>query len=808
VDAIRVLYVEDDPSERALTRRHLERHAPHVRLTEVRTVEEALERLEIGDVDLVLSDYRLPDGTGLDVLEAVKAKGLPAPVVLVTGSGDVDAAVHLLKAGAADYIVKRPDYVATLPRVLEGARRWFQSARELRQTPVLVLYAEHDPADVELVARAFRAHGPHLRLEVATRGREALARLKAAPYDLLLLDYRMPDLSGIEVLKALREEGIRVPVVMVTGQGDEETAVQVFKLGVADYIVKREGYLTKLPSTLENVLAQHRLADEKEALVVLNGLAKSLVTFHDQSDLAHRITRAARDLLRADVSVLWFLEGDELRPVVWVGIGESVAESLRFRVAERARDPAPAERLVALPELSAEPDRSRARAALGAVEHHRAVTLPSPQGIAGVLAVASQRPRVFTAVEERLLIALGDYAAIALENARLYQQVRDQFEDLRRAQSHLVQTEKLATMGALLAGVAHELNNPLAVVMGRAALLHQKLGGGLLGADTEKLAQAARRCARIVRSFLALARHRPPERQRASLNQIVHEAVELLAYPLRTDNVEVTLGLAEDLPMLWADPDQLHQVVVNLIANAHQAMCETLPPRRLTITSRYESETRRVSLEVADTGPGIPPEIQARTFEPFFTTKPPGQGTGLGLSLCQGLVEGHGGSIRVDSQPGQGAVFVVELPVQAPPIAAPEARAAETTAPIQGKRILVVDDEPEVAAVLSDMLSADGHEVETAENGAVALDKLRGRAYDLILCDLRMPELDGPGLYQELQRRDPQLCRRIIFLTGDVLSPRITEFLERTAAPKLGKPFALEEMRQVVQSALRADPGR
>jgi signal transduction histidine kinase len=382
---------------------------------------------------------------------------------------------------------------------------------------------------------------------------------------------------------------------------------------------------------------------------------------------------------------------------------------------------------------------------------------------------------------------------------------RDLEARVRERTEQLLQTEKLATMGQLLAGVAHELNNPLAVVMGRTALLHENLQGGPLHSQVEKLARAAERCVRIVRNFLALARHRPPEREGVSLNQVVREAVELLAYPLRVDNVEVMLHLADEIPILWADRHQLHQVVVNLITNAHHAMQGTAPPRRLTVTSRYDPETRRVALEVADTGPGIPPSIQGRIFEPFFTTKPPGQGTGLGLSLCHGLIEGHGGAIRVESQPqGRGAVFVVELPVQAPPTAGPERTTPEpTTAPIQKKTILIVDDEPEVAGVLADMLSADGHQVETAENGAVALDKLRGRddAYDLILCDLRMPDLDGPGLYQELERRDPRLCRRIVFLTGDVLSPRITEFLERTGAASLGKPFALEEVRRVVQSA-------
>ncbi len=378
-------------------------------------------------------------------------------------------------------------------------------------------------------------------------------------------------------------------------------------------------------------------------------------------------------------------------------------------------------------------------------------------------------------------------------------------EQLQRQHEALVQTEKLAAMGQLLAGVAHELNNPLSVLLGQAALLRETVRDQPVAGRVEKIAKAAERCARIVKNFLALARQHPPERQRVWLNQVVHEAVELLAYALRVDTVEVTLDLAEDLPVLWADPHQLHQVVVNLITNAHHAMRGTPPPRRLTLATRHNPQLGCVFVEVADTGPGIPPEITSRIFEPFFTTKPPGEGTGLGLSLCQGIIEAHRGTIRVNSQPGHGALFLIELPVEPRAVARPEARAAEAVPPIRGKVILVVDDEPEVAEVMADMLSVDGHHVETASNGALALDKLRERAYDLILSDVRMPELDGPSLYRELERRHPELCRRIIFLTGDTLSVQSREFLEQTGAPDLSKPFVLGEVRRVVQQVLRAE---
>jgi signal transduction histidine kinase len=367
----------------------------------------------------------------------------------------------------------------------------------------------------------------------------------------------------------------------------------------------------------------------------------------------------------------------------------------------------------------------------------------------------------------------------------------------------LLQSEKLATMGALLAGVAHELNNPLSVIAGQAGLLRQTVGAGPLGTRAEKIAKAADRCARIVKNFLALARQHPPERQRVRLNLVVGEAVELLAYPLRVDNVEVKLELAEDLPILWADPHQLHQVVVNLVTNAHYAMRGNPPPRRLTLATLYHPAQGRVSLEVADTGPGIPPAVQARIFEPFFTTKPSGEGTGLGLSLCLEIVEAHGGTIRVESQPGRGAAFLMELPVEIPPVAASEAQANEALPPIREKAILVVDDEPEIAGLLAEMLSLEGHRVETAGSGVIALEKLRERAYDVILSDMRMPGLDGPGLYRELERHHPELVRRFISITGDTLSPETREFLEQTEAPSLSKPFVMDDVRRVVQQILR-----
>ena len=374
--------------------------------------------------------------------------------------------------------------------------------------------------------------------------------------------------------------------------------------------------------------------------------------------------------------------------------------------------------------------------------------------------------------------------------------------ELARQQAARIQSEKLADMGTLLAGVAHELNNPLTVVSGYSSILRQTLGDGPARERLDRVAAAAERCVRIVRNFLALARQHPPERQKVDANRVVREAVELLAYPLRVDNVEVRLELAEDLPTLWADPHQLHQVVVNLITNAHQAMHGNTSTRRLTLRTRVKAADSRVSLEVIDTGSGIPPEVLARVFEPFFTTKPVGQGTGLGLPLCLGIVEGHGGTIRVDSKLREGTTITVELPVVAAP-------ATDTSSPpahralSPGRRVLVVDDEPDVAGVLVDLLRAEHEQVEAVSDGRAALEKIEQATYDLILCDVRMPGLDGPELYRALRLLHPELLPRFVFLTGDTLNPESWEFVQQTGAPCISKPFDFDEVYRVIGRALQ-----
>jgi two-component system NtrC family sensor kinase len=293
-------------------------------------------------------------------------------------------------------------------------------------------------------------------------------------------------------------------------------------------------------------------------------------------------------------------------------------------------------------------------------------------------------------------------------------------EQLQRQQEALYQREKLAAMGSLLASVAHELNNPLSVVMVQADLLSLELKDEPLVERIKAMSQSAERCVHLVRNFLALARQNPPQRSQVSLNAVVEDVMELLSYTLRVDNIDLIWRPAEDLPPLWADQHQLHQVVVNLVTNAHQALRGTAAPRQLMLTTRHDPTRRQVSLEVADTGPGIPSALRERIFEPFFTTKPPGVGTGLGLPFCQGIIAGHGGTISVESQPGHGTVFRVDLPVEAVPVPAPETPPPQTSPSSAGKTLLVVDDEPGITSALAYLLRRDGRARSASPRAAPA----------------------------------------------------------------------------------------
>ena len=378
-----------------------------------------------------------------------------------------------------------------------------------------------------------------------------------------------------------------------------------------------------------------------------------------------------------------------------------------------------------------------------------------------------------------------------------------------RQREALRQSEKLSAMGTLLAGVAHELNNPLAIVMGRAGLLYEKSEGRQLQNDARRILESAERCGRIVRTFLNMARQKPPSRSPVQLGDIVRAASDMLGYTLRSHGIRLDLQLAEGMPAVQADADQLGQVVLNLVVNAQQALESAQGVRRLQVSTGVEDlapgREPHVWLRVTDNGPGVPAAVRERLFEPFFTTKAAGFGTGLGLSVSRSIALEHGGELVLESAEPDfegGACFRMSLPISGAAGPHGEATSPGAASPDSHSRVLVVDDEVEVADLIRAVLESEGFDVATAESGAVALELLAEARFDAIVSDVRMPDLDGAALWRAVRERHPHLVRRVLFVTGDTLSAQARHVLEESGCPSLDKPFAKADLLVAVRATL------
>jgi len=393
------------------------------------------------------------------------------------------------------------------------------------------------------------------------------------------------------------------------------------------------------------------------------------------------------------------------------------------------------------------------------------------------------------------------------ENLKLSrQQLEATVETLKTTQAQLIQSEKLSGIGEFVAGVAHELNNPLTSVMGFSELLQLDETNPQQKRHLEMVHKSALRCQKIVQSLLSFSRRHQPERKLVCVNGLVEAVVEILAYQMRTSNIEVITQLDPKLPQAMVDQHQIQQVFLNIVNNARQAIEEHRPKGCVRISSGVAGRNVRVTIQ--DDGPGIRDENLSKLFDPFFTTKEVGKGTGLGLSLCYGIVKEHGGTIQVRSKYGEGATFMIELPIATDTEHKSKQKAAEPTGaakkhlPGNGRKVLVIDDEEPILQMVSEALSRSGYQVDVASDGESALKRLNNRRYDLAICDWKMPGLNGRQVYERIRTTDSALSERLIFMTGDVINDRIQEFLKQEKKLCLSKPFSLTEFENAIQQAL------
>ncbi len=373
--------------------------------------------------------------------------------------------------------------------------------------------------------------------------------------------------------------------------------------------------------------------------------------------------------------------------------------------------------------------------------------------------------------------------------------------ELEKQRELLFQNEKMSALGELLAGVAHELNNPLSVVVGHSLMLKEEITDPDLTTRIEKIGNAAERCAKIVKTFLAMARQQPSKIEQVDVTGMIETAADVAGYGSTSGEIQIKRDLPDDLPPVAGDTDQLTQVVLNLIFNAEQAMTSSGIGDHIRISAEVKIDKGLVEIAVEDNGPGIPKAIRPRIFEPFFTTKEVGDGTGIGLAFCHRIILSHGGHIRLDQTAKSGTCFRITLPVAVPQYGVKE----ETPEPVatQSKhRALVVDDEIEVGEINAEILRRDGFHVDFVSSGEEALNCLQSNTYDVFLSDMNMPGVDGRKIYEALTSRFPNMLQRTAYITGDTMGESSLGLLKESGLPYLEKPVSPSELRSLVAKLL------
>jgi len=361
--------------------------------------------------------------------------------------------------------------------------------------------------------------------------------------------------------------------------------------------------------------------------------------------------------------------------------------------------------------------------------------------------------------------------------------------------------DRLASLGEMCAGIAHELNNRLVPIISYAELLMKRPLDGKIAKMLASIYNSAMGCGEIIHALLDFARQRSPRKEIISINDVIEKTLSLFNYKLESSGINLIKELCPSLPLTVADPQQIEQVLVNIINNAIQAM-----EKGGKLIIKTSSDKGIIAISITDTGCGIPENHIDRIFDPFFSTKEIGKGTGLGLSVSYGIIKAHGGEIHVSSREGQGTTFVIELPItldttpeKSPsPTSPPEPEPASSN----NRKVLIIDDEQNILPVLQEILEMEGFKVDCVSSATEALKMVSEKDYDVILTDIRMPGIDGCQFYRLMAEKSPKLKQRVVFMTGDIVDHELGElkkFIATTGCPYLLKPFSPSELKRIIK---------
>ena len=607
--------------------------------------------------------------------------------------------------------------------------------------------------------------------------------------------------------KLLQQHGTVADFEFEMRRKDGETrTMQESSIAVRDAAGNVTAYQGFLLDITERKQAESEIRRRNRELLVLNSIGQTLTESLDLTDSLHRTLRQMAELFNLDATSLYLFEqdGTVVRRIVEVGHRSELSRhfppvAVKPELMQHIKSVHAT--FLSVQGLSL-PQIFRDAQIQEEIVTAYIVVLWSKDRVIGGLVVASRTPREFSSADVNLLIAVGSQISNAIERSMLYEETRQAYENLRRTQEQLLHSEKLAAVGQLISGVAHELNNPLTAILGYSQLLTSSGQMGQQGIEyADKLYKQAQRTHRIVQNLLSFARQHKPERMPVQINQALEETLALRDYDLRMHNIRVHLDLAEKLPVTSADPHQLQQVFLNMVNNAVDAILEHSTEGDLWVRTALDSG--RICIEFTDSGPGV--KDASRVFDPFYTTKPVGKGTGLGLSICYGIITEHGGAIHVRNVPTRGASFTIELPHQ---VAASPIYSAAGQKAITGRdgRILLVDRDESVLEAVGTILRARDHRVQTARNIREAQALLEKEDFDLVVADLHVSDgANGGGLSEWLAGHKPALNHRLIWMCAVAPSEDAGEHIAGKGRQILQKPFKANDLLAAVDELLLAN---
>jgi PAS domain S-box-containing protein len=630
----------------------------------------------------------------------------------------------------------------------------------------LRLFIVEDDDDVAFLMRKCLERAGH-KITVCHTGADALLVLGHSDFHLVLLDQRLPDMEGLELLHTLNREGITTPVLMVTAYGDEHLATQVLRSGALDYVVKDRPltFLTDLPKRVQESVTRHRLQQTNRLLIEALESARDGIMITDLQGTILHVNAALEKMFGYPRQELFgntprMLKSEVHSQEFFADFWNTILgrTSWQGEVVNKRKD--------------------------------------------GNLIDISLTVSPILDVQGQLTHFVGIY--------------RDMTER-KQIERQLFQAQKMQSVGTLAGGVAHEFNNLLAGIQGYAALgLREKKLSGTVREFLEFIVQLSERAANLTKQLLAFARKPALIRQPTVMEKLVRTTADLVQHSL---NIEVALEIEAAEPPLeaLADANQLQQVLVNLSLNARDAMPQPAPQpleirlRRQVLDGMLPAFPQNIPagdyvvLEVRDHGHGMSVEVMAQALDPFFTTKDIGQGTGLGLPVVFGIVQGHQGYLTIDSEVNTGTCMRMYLPrlMHRPPGAPALTLGPQVLEPeaSPGRTIMVIDDEDAVLDVIRRFLEIAGHQVVCASSGAKAFGLLEGGAKpDVILLDLMIPREEGGATFSRLQSMVPQVP--ILLCTGLVQTDLAQQLLQQGAVDLLRKPFRMNELWYAVSKAV------